>query len=424
VLASASWNVGKDELKRLGASRGTKRFRTVQSWRSERRLPRLIVLADGDNQLPIDLSNTLSVESFVSLVKDRDGARLIEMFPGPDDLCARGPEGRFLHELIVPFVRTAVARADTPSVSSVEQKKRPPAAPALRSFLPGSEWLYAKLYTGVATADRLLLEIVAPLVKEALDSKAADRWFFIRYGDPDRHVRVRFHGVPERLWREVLPALHAVTGPLAIDGRLRKVQVETYEREIERYGGPEGIELAERFFQADSEAVLEILEMLEEGDAGADERWRLAFRGIDALIDDFGFAPPERLALLGSARREYGKEFRADENVKRGLGDRFRKESKSLELLLDPAHEEESPLAPGLAVLRRRSDRLAPLIRDLEACGRDGRLTQPLASIARSYVHMHVNRMLRSAQRAQEFVLYDFLSRVYESRAARARSRP
>ncbi len=110
-----------------------------------------------------------------------------------------------------------------------------------------------------------------------------------------------------------------------------------------------------------------------------------------------------------------------DENVKRELGDRFRKESKSLELLLDPAREEENRLAPGLAVLRRRSDRLAPLIRDLEACGKDGRLTQPLASIARSYVHMHVNRMLRSAQRAQEFVLYDFLARVYESRAARAR---
>jgi len=424
VLAPASWNVGKDELKRFGASRGAERFRTIQSWRAERRLPRLIVLADGDNQLPIDLANTLSVESFVSLVKDRDGARLIEMFPGADELCARGPEGRFLHELIVPFVRTQAAAVDAPSVSSVGEKRQRPATPAVRSFLPGSEWLYAKLYTGVATADRLLLEIVAPLVKEALDSGAADRWFFIRYGDPDRHIRVRFHGVPERLWKEVLPALRAATAPLETDGRLRKLQLDTYEREIERYGGPEGIELAERVFQADSESVLEILEMLEEGDAGAGERWRLAFRGIDALVDDFGFAPPERLALVGAARREYGKEFRVDENVKRGLGDRFRKESKSLELLLDPAREEESPLAPGLAVLRRRSERLAPLIRDLEASAKDGRLTQPLASIARSYVHMHVNRMLRSAQRAQEFVLYDFLARVYESRAARARRGP
>jgi hypothetical protein len=34
---------------------------------------------------------------------------------------------------------------------------------------------------------------------------------------------------------------------------------------------------------------------------------------------------------------------------------------------------------------------------------------------------MHVNRVARSAARAQELVLYDFLGRLYESRAARAR---
>jgi hypothetical protein len=37
--------------------------------RRERRLPRWIVVADGDNALPIDLDNILSVESFAHLVK-------------------------------------------------------------------------------------------------------------------------------------------------------------------------------------------------------------------------------------------------------------------------------------------------------------------------------------------------------------------
>jgi hypothetical protein len=34
---------------------------------------------------------------------------------------------------------------------------------------------------------------------------------------------------------------------------------------------------------------------------------------------------------------------------------------------------------------------------------------------------MHANRLLRSAQRAQELVLYDFLDRLYEGQAARAK---
>jgi hypothetical protein len=35
---------------------------------------------------------------------------------------------------------------------------------------------------------------------------------------------------------------------------------------------------------------------------------------------------------------------------------------------------------------------------------------------------MHVNRMLRSAQRAQELVIYELLGRAYSSQAARSQA--
>jgi thiopeptide-type bacteriocin biosynthesis protein len=167
--------------------------------------------------------------------------------------------------------------------------------------------------------------------------------------------------------------------------------------------------------------VMEILEMLEEGDAGADERWRLAIAGIDRLLGDFGFEPEARGPLVEAARRQLEKDLGAEAGVRRQLGGRFRKESKSLELLLDSSRDSESPLEPGLAVLRNRSDRLAPLVEELRARERTGRLSPPLAEIAPSFVHMHVNRILRSAHPAQELVLYDFLSRLYESRSARGK---
>jgi lantibiotic biosynthesis protein len=42
-----------------------------------------------------------------------------------------------------------------------------------------------------------------------------------------------------------------------------------------------------------------------------------------------------------------------------------------------------------------------------------------MADLARSVAHMHVNRLLRSAHRAQELVLYELLDRAYSSRAGR-----
>ena len=420
VFSSARWTVSSDELKPLGRSRGAERFRAVQSLRAKRRLPRIVVLAEGDNLLPVDLDNVLSVESFVHLVKDRGEARLAEMFPGPEELCARGPEGRFVHELIVPFVRTSAAMAES-SVALVAKREAPAATDGHRRFSPGSEWLYAKLYAGRATVDSLLRDTVAPLVRKSLRSGAVDHWFFIRYDDPEHHLRLRFHGAAPRLLGEVLPDLQKATAPLLVDGRVWKVQLDTYEREIERYGGLEATEIAERVFQADSEAVMAILERLEPGDSGAYERWRLALRSIDFLLTDFGIGFDESRGLIDRLRKEFAKEMREDDSLKRSLGASFRKESAILGRLLDPESERETSLAPGIAILRRRSRALAPAIRRLRALEGKGRLSQPLLSIASSHVHMHVNRMLRSAPRRHEYVFYDFLARLYESRAARAK---
>ncbi|HEU4533881.1 MAG TPA: lantibiotic dehydratase C-terminal domain-containing protein, partial [Polyangiaceae bacterium] len=42
--------------------------------------------------------------------------------------------------------------------------------------------------------------------------------------------------------------------------------------------------------------------------------------------------------------------------------------------------------------------------------------------LSASYLHMHINRWLRSAQRPSELVLYDFLRRLYEGERARSGS--
>lgn len=415
VLARARWHIDRDELQSLGAARGAARFHAVQNWRTRLQLPRFVVLADGDNELPVDLDNALSVESFVDLVKGRGQATLFEMFPAPHQLCANGPEGRFVHELVVPFVRTVGAPAPQPPLIT-----RAPANHHARNFPPGSEWLYARLYTGAAIADQVLCSVVEPVVTAAIESGAADSWFFIRYSDPDWHLRLRLHGHPELLCAKVLPALAATAAPLQNDGQLWRMQFDTYEREVERYGGPIGIELAERLFHADSAAALAITTLLD-GDAGADARWRLALRGIDMLLDDLGFDFTVKRALVRRVRDAYLREFRADGTLTRQLGQKYRHMRATLDALFDPAQDADSPLAPGFAILRQRSAQTLPIAAELRAAERAGKLTMTLEELAPSYIHMHVNRMLRAAQRAQELVLYELLDRIYESRSARTR---
>ncbi|MBI3725130.1 lantibiotic dehydratase [bacterium] len=421
VLARASWTIAGQKLRELAKTLGEP-FAAVQALRRSLGLPRRVALADSDNVLPIDFENVLSVESFFQLVKGRRSARLVESYTGADELCMQGPEGRFVHELVVPFVRVPGEKLPARESERPVAASSSPGDAIERSFPPGSRWLYAKLYTGSSTADRVIREVVAPLVARALSTGAAERWFFIRYGDPDWHVRVRLEGEPSRLTGELLPALHALAAPLVAKKMISRIQLDTYEREVERYGGPEAILAVERIFQIDSEAALAIVARLK-GDAGADARWRLALRGIDAIQDDLGLDHARKRTVIRRVRAAFGAEIGAGDAFWRQLGARFRQERAGLDALLDRERDETSPLAPALLVLQERSERLRPVVADLRARERAGLLGRPVDALADSLVHMHANRLLRSAQRAHEVVIYYFLDRLYESQAARARPR-
>jgi thiopeptide-type bacteriocin biosynthesis protein len=425
VLSPARWRLEKEELSELAKTTGAARFRAVQSLRGRLGLPRLIALADGDNRLPVDLDNALSVDSFVQLIKGREAATLSELFPGPDELCVSGPEGLFVHELIVPFLSKTPAAADGYRLDSgresTEFDSALPQAVLTRTFPPGSEWLFAKLYCGSATADVLLRELVREIVDGVTAAGAADRWFFIRYGDPDWHLRLRFQGSPQALQQKVLAIIHEKLTPFMQRGQIWRVQFDTYQREVERYGGVQGIELAEQVFHADSEAVLQLIETLEPGDAGADERWRLTFYGIDRLLDDFGFDLRARHLILKQTRDALAREFRVEKNLWSQLSDKFRKERKELASLLAASPNSDHPLALGLEILHQRSRNLSGIVQELQSRERAGDLSVALTSLMPSYIHMHANRLLRSAQRQQELVIYDLLTRLYESELKRER---
>jgi thiopeptide-type bacteriocin biosynthesis protein len=407
VLARARWRISGDEIRPMAAATGATRFRLAQRLRHERHMPRYIVLSEGDQELLIDFENSLSLDAWIDLIRNREDLILTELYPASDELCAEGPEGRFFHELIVPFTRRPAAATALPAEA--------PTAPALqitRTFPPGSEWLYAKVYTGTATADRVLEEL-APLAAEAVASGAVQRWFFIRYGDPDWHLRIRFQGNPAMLRGQVQPALETLGERLIEAGAAWKLQFDTYEREVERYGGPEAIELAEEVFFRDSEAVLALLGSCG-GDAGSELRWRLMVAGIDALYGDFGLDRQARLELAERGRDSFGQLFRYD-TLCDHLADRFRGERGGLQRLLDagPGHAD-------LAAIEQRSAAMAGIPRQLLALERRGRLSIPVKSIIPSLVHMFINRLSRSAGPEHELVLYDFLVQLYRSQLARA----
>src|SRR5436305_1984172 len=78
---------------------------------------------------------------------------------------------------------------------------------------------------------------------------------------------------------------------------------------------------------------------------------------------DLGFDRETRRTIARRARDRFATACAAGAELKHQLGARFRKERHQLEALRGAAASD--PLAPGLAILRRRSECLAPIITEL-----------------------------------------------------------
>jgi thiopeptide-type bacteriocin biosynthesis protein len=395
VLSKARWKVEAAELKEAlkGSPEGA--WGAFQALRASQGLPRFVLLTDADNNLLVDLDQALWVETLHHLVDRRPAFTLTECFPDPGQALVTSPEGRFAQELVIPFEAISPVQAKASPLPTLSD------APRVNAYTPGSEWLYLKLYCGPASADRLLVEL-QPLLRNTQAEGLWDRWHFVRYRDPDQHLRLRFHGLPDRLLSKLLPQIHQHLEERLAQGLLWKWQVDTFEPEWERYGGAAGFALAEQWFFEDSESILNQLS----NGLTLDQRWKTGLRNVDAIWAALGLDVLARKGLAQAARDGFRKEFADPGEGAVQMGARFRDFRKELELGFPMASGSPFP-SESFGLLRLR-----------EACNQ-GVLQEDLNNMANSLSHMHLNRLLRTNPREHEWVLMEFLVRLYESRLAR-----
>lgn len=407
IFSTARWRLRTWEVKRLTQSNGVDSFLYMQEIRQQRAMPRWIVFEEFDNSLPVDLENVLSVEAFVHVLKRGSPAIVREMYPSPDDLCVRGPEGCFYHEVNVPFHRQLEPKVRNGEWRNPTSK----ASGAVRRIALGGEWLYIKIYGGSVILDEMLGSTLPAFLLNSITSSVVRRWFFVRYSDPGFHLRLRFNGEPGDLIK-LIPMFSRMLDPLLTLGRIWKIEYDTYDREIERYGGGEGAMCSEDLFFADSEAVLEILQGLD-SQSGMEQRWKIALLGIDRLLTDFDFSLERKVQFM--------EELRPSRNWRKVLGEKFRRYRNSLERLFDPESEEGKLLLFATKAFNNRSIMVSAVSSKLSSLEEAGRLSVDVNNLIRSYTHMHVNRICRARPNQHESVIYEFLFRMYDGQLARRR---
>jgi len=410
-LSPANWRFIKSDYEHLLQAADQQLMEEVQAFRNRWRMPRYIVLADGDNEMLIDLENEILVKLWLETIKNRPGQELKE-FLSPETGVLDQHGNIYSNQLVAVLTKhTASYGAAAVTASAVT------AAPTVRTFSTGSEWLYYKCYCGVKTADRILTEAIHPAVKQLLAGGEIDKFFFIRYQDPEFHIRLRFHLPDPGKLGQVLALLHQHLLPFERQGYIWKTQTDSYSRELERYGH-RSIEQAETLFFHDSMSVLEMLENTW-GDKREEVRWQWTLRAIDELLDVFGYTLERKQQVMEILKDSFAAEFNADKFLKTQLNNKYRDSRKEIETIMDRQCDSGSALYPVLALLKEKNKALQPVAAQLLEMKAAGALERPLDELLFSYIHMLVNRTIPSKARLHELVIYDLLHQYYRSQMAR-----
>ncbi len=387
VLSPAQWQLSPCDLERAAGGFDV----WLDSWRAQWGVPRLVYLVSADNRLLLDLDDC-SHRAQVREAMDRQRPHPLtvhEALPGPDDGWLPGPRGALIAELVVPLVRARAADRPRP-VTRARPRVAPVWGDSDRLRPPGSDWLYLTLDGPHRNEDELLTGSLGDLADGFVQRGDADGWFFVRYADPDRQLRLRLHGEPRVLVERVLPELSRWAAYCIATGARTRLELRTYERELARYGGPETTAVCEAVACGDSSTVRDLLRVT--GPLlGSGELDRVEL-GLVSLADLLG-------SLTGRDDVERARWTKVLGGQVTSAGPRFRERKRQLRALvraLDDGSWEGAWREAGeqvREVLTRRRVALAPHVAALQAHWVDGTGMHSPEELAASLVHLHANRL-------------------------------
>ena len=415
VLSEKLWRIPRKELEAVIKNN---KFddEKLSSLQEKYQLDDIVSYAVSDNVLQLNLKNPQMFEILLAETKGWQEIELKEVLAAHYDTPVKGDnEDYYTNELIIPFFNSGAKKhqkhQENPQ-ANIEAK------PIKRRFSPGSEWLSLKIYSGNSSVDSILAEELLPLIESS--EAFYNKWFFIRYGDPDWHLRLRFQGEPSVLYGQLLPQLNKLLEPKIENGEIHKIELFTYEREVERYGGPESMNIVESLFSADSTLIAKVSQQVSE--FGEDIRWRVALLMTDILLDLFDYKDKEKLNLISQLRSGFGSEFNETSVLRKQLGNRYREvesvlKSDFIQLYSKNENEQTESQKIIFALIAMWREQAEPYVQAICKMYQDGNnVNCSKDTLLSSLLHMHNNRMFKAYGRELELVMHDFLRRVYFSK--------
>jgi len=402
IIRPEAWRISRQILSMGNAKNNSDKTifeKKFDSYRQKWKIPQFVYMGEGDNRLMLDLDNSLHRTEIYNELKKNDffALMLTELGVDVDNYAfANLGERKYVTEIVVPFelsLSDSKKKNKTAKAINVEPLRTLSDISANRMkiertklmLLPGNDsWFYYKLY-GCSKRQNELICASYNELERIVAKGVASKYFFIRYADPEPHLRIRIKPVREKSL-DLYADMGAWFDGLYTDGLISKVANDSYLREVERYGGSKLIDHAEDYFCSDSKLAMKLIGKYRYGD----KHLSMDYVGVSFVIsalESFGLTLEEQEVILNSRSdsKAYRREFRSNRKMLMRAAD---SRDDWFEARLSIQNPEVYDLInENLYELKR----FAKAVHDFD---RQGELTNTKKGIVMSLIHMFCNRLM------------------------------
>ncbi|MBB5620537.1 thiopeptide-type bacteriocin biosynthesis protein [Pedobacter cryoconitis] len=386
VLSPATWIINQDKINKIV----TQDIDLVENLH----LPAYFTLHERDNFLVFNKNNKDDLDMFRKCIRNKKSIIVKEyVFPENADLLDTEKQ---------PYMSQCIACVVNKSKVYVTPRSKTDINRAIkklgvkRTFFPGEQWLYLKLYAHDSLVDAILMNSILPVIQKYKNKNSGFKWFFIRYNDPEPHLRLRFF-INENSVPDLLSELNSQLKPFYRSGKIAEVLVDTYQRELERYS-VELIEEIESFFYRDSEYILSAFQS-----GGVRTRFKLNFaiHSVLLMVRCFIKDKKQRIAFFNIMLDGFAAEFNnRDKEAGRKMDLKYRNfqseliDNEQFSILLNNKYYPDFN-----QILISLSEKLLNW------------KPEDKYSLIASLIHMHMNRTFESHPREYECLAYHFMKK-------------
>lgn len=300
ILSLAQWTFKPDEILKYFSI--PMDMDKIEKFRANFQVPKFITHLYNGKATFIDLEDNDSVEEFVELIKGSQKVFFYEYIFDSENCPTRDSNKSSYCNEVIAFVKNH-ARNNPSYKYLLDQDK----VKTKRNFFPADNWVYFKIYFGLKSYIQFIKNVL-PFIfeKYSVDNNI----FYLPYNDPEFHLRLRINIESSSKNINVINDVLNDIKEIGADLGVSKVVIDTYKREVERYGN-DTISMAERIFSIDSEFLCNNFDFIYNNH----RPYLPCMAGtlINSILEAFEYTFEDKRILIDYIYKQYCNEFNVTE---------------------------------------------------------------------------------------------------------------